>query len=515
MRQPFGYKARTLPFATKCDYCERKRRAGEEPKPEHSKSLAGALSTDEVTPTRASGAGASDYYRYNWGKMRPLFAVVAFSFFSASIGAAPARVSEARMLDQYRSRRADLRKALGDGVTVLFGRTEELEEDLRTGFFQESNFYYLTGWQEPGAILLLAPLPEDPKAPGYSAKAKLPREILFLPERNPDQERWTGRKLGPSDADARDVTGFASVLPAEKFETELLHVLESYAHIYTLPDQPAAQRLKQLAPLRDMRSATLAIAKLRMHKSAEEIALIQHSIDVSIEAHRAAWQHAAPGLYEYQIAAQMTDVYFAAGCERNAYAPIVGSGPNSVYLHYSRNSRRMDNGEVLLMDVGAECAGYAADITRTIPVNGKFTARQREIYDIVLGAQNAAIAAVKPGMMLSKTSPNSLYKIAYDYINSHGTDSHGEPLGKYFTHGLGHHVGLDVHDAYDPSAPLEAGMVITIEPGVYLPDENLGVRIEDMVLVTDHGAKLLTAALPRDPGAIEKLVGRGASSAKQ
>ncbi len=361
--------------------------------------------------------------------------------------------------------------------------------------------------------MLLAPLPEDSKAPGYDVKAKLPREILFLPERNPDQEKWTGRKLGPSDPDAKSITGFEAVMPAERFESELRTVLEAYPRLYTLVDQPPTARLRQLAPLRDISGAALAIAKLRMHKSPEEIALIQHATDVTLEAHRAAWQRATPGLYEFQIAAAMLDVYQDAGCERSAYAPIVGSGPNSVYLHYSRNSRRMDAGEVLLMDVGAECAGYASDITRTVPIGGKFTRRQREIYEIVLGAQKAAIAAVKPGQSLSKTVPNSLYHIAYDYIDSHGKDLHGDSLGKYFTHGLGHHVGLDVHDASDPSVPLEAGMVITIEPGIYIPEENLGVRIEDMVLVTEHGAKLLSAALPREPGEIEKLVGRGAPAA--
>ena len=428
------------------------------------------------------------------------------------MGFTPARAGDPRLLGQYRARRVELRKSLRDGVIVLFGRAEQ-DEDLRTGFFQESNFYYLTGWREPGAILVLAPLPEDAQAPAFAARERLPREILFLPSRNPEMEKWTGRKTAPDDLNAREITGFDAVMPAEKFEAQLRDLLEAYARIYTLSDQPAAARLRQLAPLRDIANAAPAIAKLRMAKSSEEIALIQHSTDVTLAAHRAAWQRAAPGLYEYQIAGAMAETYADAGCERSAYAPIVGSGPNSVYLHYSRNGRRMDGGEVLLMDVAAECAGYASDITRTIPVGGKFTARQREIYEIVLGAQKAAIAAVKPGMTLSKTAPNTLYKIAYDYINSHGKDLHGEPLGKYFTHGIGHHVGLDVHDASDPSAPLEAGMVITIEPGIYIPEENLGVRIEDVVLVTKNGGKVMSAALPREPGEIEKLVGRPAPAA--
>jgi Xaa-Pro aminopeptidase len=170
----------------------------------------------------------------------------------------------------------------------------------------------------------------------------------------------------------------------------------------------------------------------------------------------------------------------------------------------------MDRGELVVMDVGAECAGYAADITRTVPVGGKFSPRQREIYDIVLGAQKAVIAAVKPGMMIAKTAPDSvsLYKIALNYINTHGKDRNGEPLGKYFTHGVSHHIGLEVHDAFDPGAPLKEGMVITVEPGIYIPEENLGVRIEDMVLVTKDGAKLLSGALPREAGEIERALAR-------
>jgi len=227
-----------------------------------------------------------------------------------------------------------------------------------------------------------------------------------------------------------------------------------------------------------------------------------------VAAHLAAWKRAVSGLYEYQVAALMASVYLDRGCERSAYAPIVGSGPNAVYLHYDRNTRRMEHGELLLMDVGAECAGYAADVTRTIPVDGHFTKRQREIYDIVLGAQKAAIAAVKPGATIGRNTPNSIHEAAYEYLNSHGKDLHGAALGKYFTHGISHHIGLEVHDAADMAAPLEEGMVISVEPGLYLPDEQMGIRIEDMVLVTRDGARVLTAALPREAAEIEKAMGR-------
>jgi len=377
-------------------------------------------------------------------------------------------------------------------VVVLFGRAESDADELRTRFFQEPNFYYLTGWNQPGAVLVLEPA----------------RDWLFLPPKNPEAEKWTGSKTSAKDPNAAVVTGFEHVLPMQALEAELLKLLRQYPRLYALKGTAATAKLEKLAPLREISDARPPIAKLRMKKSAEEIALIEHATSLSIEAHRAAWKRAAPGLFEYQIAATMTGIFSESGCERPAYAPIVGSGPNSVFLHYSRNKRRMDSGEILLMDVAAECSGYASDITRTIPVSGRFNKRQREIYDVVLGAQRAAIAAIKPGMAIGRTAQNSIYKIAYDYINSHGKDLHGDPLGKYFTHGLSHHIGLEVHDASDPNAPLEAGMVITVEPGVYIPEEGLGVRIEDVVLVTESGAKVLSAALPREPGEIEKAIAK-------
>ncbi len=403
---------------------------------------------------------------------------------------------------EFAERREKWRKANPDGILVLFGAKES--EDLHYGFFQETNFLYLTGWEEPGAILILTPEP-DKDEPGLVERAREPREILFLPQRVPSEEKWTGRKLGPSDENVAQVTGFAKVLPAEQFESQLRALLDLYPAIYALPGDASAT-INRLAPLRNTLDAAKQIAKLRMAKSEAEISAIQRATDASIDAHKAAWRMMQPGQFEYEIAAVMTSSYLMDGCRRSAYAPIVGSGPNSTTLHYSRNSRRMDSGEVVVMDVAAECAGYASDITRTIPANGHFTKRQRELYDVVLGAQRAAIASVRPGMTIGKKTPDSLYQIALEYIDRHGKDLHGNSLGRYFTHGLSHHVGLDVHDASDTAERLRPGMVITIEPGIYIPEENIGIRIEDVILVTPTGAKVLSAALPSDPDELERAL---------
>ena len=194
------------------------------------------------------------------------------------------------------------------------------------------------------------------------------------------------------------------------------------------------------------------------------------------------------------------------GAEAEGYAPIVGAGPNSTGLHYDKLSRKIENGDIVVLDVAAQFSGYSADITRTLPANGKFTPRQREIYDIVLGAQNVALAMIKPGNDYCNKGDKSAFKAAYDYINSHGKDLHGQRLGQYFIHGLGHHIGLDVHDPGEYCAPLKAGMIVTDEPGIYIPEENLGVRIEDDVLVTETGAKLLSERLPRSADEIEKIM---------
>lgn len=390
-------------------------------------------------------------------------------------------------LSEYRTRRDALRKDL-QGTVVLFAKTVGPDEVY--GYVQEPNFYYLTGWTQPNAVLLI-----DKN-----------HDVLFLPHRNERAEIFYGRRAAPEDADAPRLTGFDHVQPMEKFESELSQSLQTGENVYGLPHDPGTEKLRSFLVFRQVSDAATLIAKLRIKKSEAEIAAIQHATDVSIEAHRAAWKRMQPGLYEYQVAATFSDVVFENGCERHAYSPIVGSGPNSTVLHYSTNTRRMDRGEVVVMDAAAECGSYASDITRTIPVGGKFSARQREIYNVVLGAQNAAIAAIKPGVKYYGDE-NSIAKIAKDYINSHGKDLHGEPLGKYFTHGLGHPVGIDVHDP-QVDEPLEAGMIYTVEPGIYIPEESIGIRIEDVVLVTDKGAKILSAVLPREADEVEKALAK-------
>jgi Xaa-Pro aminopeptidase len=400
---------------------------------------------------------------------------------------------------------------------VLFAPTEPEGPNDLYGFRQDDNFYYLTGWSEPGAALLITPASQDststPNPRGYT-------EILFLPTRNPIQERWTGPKLGPEDPTALRITGFDKVEPLDQMHDELLRIEPSARrNIYSdvgangevSPSTGSLQWLRRSNSFPTYVSFTDVkplIAKLRTVKDAGEHALIDRAVQASVAAHLAALKAIHHGVTEREISALMQYEFGKRGCERPAYAPIVGSGLYSTVLHYSDDSGTMKDGNIVVMDVGGEYSMYASDITRTAPVNGKFTARQREIYDVVLGAQEAAIHAFQLGKSrLTGNSPESLYKVAFDYINTHGKDQHGAPLGKYFIHGLGHHVGLNVHDANDPSLPLDRGMVFTLEPGIYIPEEKLGVRIEDMFYVDPAGKLvLMSRGLPRTPDEVEKAM---------
>ncbi len=413
----------------------------------------------------------------------------------------------------YTNRRALLSGTV-DGPIVIFGYTGHEDASEVAIFFQEPHFYYLTGHDEPGAVLVIYPVPPETGTVVHPWQDG----VLYLPARDPSQEKWDGPKIGPDDPGVQEKTGFANVEPIANLKGDLEKLATKYKNFYTLlppKDEEgyphltnSVAELRGMIPHATIQDIAPKLDAMRQVKSAGELALMQKAIDVSVDAQFDAMRHMRPGLFEYQIAARMKEVHEWGGCSREAYAPIVGTGFNSTVLHYSALDSEIKDGDVVVMDVGGEYGGYAADITRTIPANGKFTPRQREIYDIVLGAQNAAMAAVKPGAVLYG-GKGSLQGIVTDYINSHGHDKEGHTLGRYYPHGVSHHLGLDVHDPGDRNRPLEAGMVVTVEPGIYIPEENIGVRIEDDVLVTSDGFQLLTARLPRTADEIEKIMAEG------
>jgi len=442
---------------------------------------------------------------------------------------APVRAQQRREREPntvYASRRAKLAAEI-DAPIVLWGFSGREEISEAYVFAQEENFYYLTGHNEEGAAMLIMPRGENSAfKEGVSkytvAMDEFPGEALFLPPKDPAKEKWNGIRMSPEDPDIKPKTGFPAVLPFPQLRALVEHLAKYYSTLYTiLPyekeeggyphEKEVVDWLQLAAPQAKLKDIRLQIYALRQIKSPGEIAFLKQAIDLSLDAHLATMTMMRPGLYEYQVAAKMVEVHAMGGSEAEGYAPIVGAGPNSTALHYDKLSRKIEDGDIVVLDVGAQYSGYSADITRTLPANGKFTPRQREIYNIVLGAQNAALAALKPGMDLCPKGDKSVYKISYDYINSHGKDQHGKSLGQYYIHGLGHNIGLNVHDPGESCKPLASGMVVTMEPGIYIPEENLGVRIEDDVLITDTGFKFLSERLPRNPDEIEKIMADAAA----
>ncbi len=429
---------------------------------------------------------------------------------------------------EYRTRRVALGNKLQGGVAVLFAGEQPLLDFLP--FRQDSDFFYLTGWTEPGAALVvIGPGPATTVARlGTEVPAHAYREVLFLPERDLVMEKYTGAKMDAKTAGVAAAIGVDAVMPMSSMPEVLTAFLTvdravRGRHVWTQPDVAAASSTKTLLaaifaqttalPDNDVRTLTM---QLREVKSAAEIELLRKASDASIAGQFAGMRAIRPGVRERTVGAIELEKMTEEGCERPSYAPIVGSGPNSTVLHYAANDRTMEKGDVVVIDEAGEYSMYASDITRTMPVDGRFTPRQREIYEVVLGAQRAAAAAFVAGKMrlgnVNQRGPevtDTLDKVAYDYINTHGKDLHGEPLGKYFLHGLGHSVGIDVHDPYDAKSPLDKGWVFTIEPGVYIPEEKLGVRIEDVVYVDENGKLIdLIANLPHGPAEVEAAMRR-------
>ena len=416
----------------------------------------------------------------------------------------------------YRARRMALAAKLHGGVAVLFA-AQEAQLDFMP-YRQDADFYYLTGWNEPGAALLIVADADQPQ----TTQAPTPRrytEILFLPTRDLRMEKYTGAKLDAASPGVAQAAGVDAMQPMTELPAVLNRLMDAdrrLAHnVWAQPDSPQAKALLEFtaatlgvsAPTAP-RDVTGLTAQLRVVKDAGEIELQKKAADASITAQRVMMKTVKPGVTERALAGKMTAAWLENGCERASYAPIVGSGINSTTLHYSENTRTLEDGDILLVDAACEYSMYASDITRTVPVNGHFTPRQREIYNIVLGAQQAAIDAFVAGKSKindrDRRDADSLDNAAYNYINTHGKSLKGEPLGQYWLHGLGHMMGIDVHDPADYPAVLKPGMVFTIEPGVYIPEEKLGVRIECDFLVGADGKLIdLDAALPHTAEDVE------------
>ena len=436
-------------------------------------------------------------------------------------GVVPACALESVPKAEYHQRRVALAGKLKGGVAVLFAAEQPLVDFMP--YRQDEDFYYLTGWTEPGAAVVIVAATDAVAADAATATAARPaqpyREILFLPTRNVRVEKFTGAKMDATTPGAAATAGFDEVQPMTAMPGVLNALVasdrERLRKMAVEPGSAPAQALLGFTATTlglDAAPPTVNVAELvvplRAVKSGAELALLRKASDASIAAQMAEMKAVRPGVKERKVAGLITATLMDEGCERVSYAPIVGSGANATTLHYSDNSAVMQAGDVVVIDAAGEYSMYASDITRTLPVNGKFTARQREIYDLVLGAQRAAAAAFVAGK--SKINdplhkePDSLDQVAFAYINAHGKDLHGQPLGQYMVHGLGHLVGIDVHDPWDYTKPLDKGMVFTIEPGIYLPEEKIGVRIEDVFYVDADGKLVdLIAALPHEAAEIE------------
>lgn len=409
----------------------------------------------------------------------------------------PGSPSDSRLREEARARRAAYLERATEGVTLLFNRRHQ---DLNE-YVPDKNFYYLTGCDEPGAVLLLIP--------GSDA----PRETLFLAKRDRRQERWTGPRMAPGPEAARRL-GMQQVLSLDELPDALAQRAPPRGKVYAnLPPGPHREdagkcclepwvRLRRWLPDASVVDAGPEVAFLRMKKSKWEIERIRRAVEITMAGHRHALPAIGPGRFEYEVEAAIEYQFRSRGGTRPAFPSIVGSGSNAAILHYAENNRRMSSGDLVVIDVGAEFEGYSADLTRTYPVSGRFTRRQKEIYNIVLAAQEAALKQVRPGVTF-----DPIHQAALETIDSRGRDRQGRSLGRYFIHGTGHHLGLEVHDPVsDRGRPLEPGMVITIEPGIYIPEENLGIRIEDDVLVTRDGYRILSRGLPRRAEEIERTM---------
>lgn len=442
----------------------------------------------------------------------------------AALAQAPAGPPERPDPAFFAAHRQALMQAMEGGLAIVSAQPEiPRNDDAGYPYRQDSDFWYLTGFEEPDAVAVLRP-----------EAAAGERFALFVRPRDPANEIWTGHRAGVDGARERHGADIAYVI--DSLDAVLPRWLAEVRTVYwdASKDHPWAQeglrhRLEKWveedpAAARRLLGADEILAGLRLIKSPQEIEYLQQAIDLTSAAHRAALAAIRPGMYEYEVEALIEYVFRSRGSQRVGFNSIVGSGPNATTLHYEENERRMEADDLVVMDIGAEWNYYTADITRTAPVDGEFDQEERAIYQLVLDAQRAAIDRIRPGVTVGAVHARAAEVITEGLVRLgvlRGTVAENLEAGEYrrfFMHGTSHWLGLDVHDVGSYAEPLRPGMVLTVEPGIYIRDGadgvdpkwwNIGVRIEDDVLVTGDGHRVLSTG-PREIDEIEAImVGAG------
>ncbi|KTD03858.1 Xaa-Pro aminopeptidase [Fluoribacter gormanii] len=428
---------------------------------------------------------------------------------------------------EYQTRRNQLAKKLPEGSIAIIPAAREVlrNGDAHYRFRQDSNFYYLTGFNEPDALLVLI-------------RDESSQSILFSRTRNPAEEQWTGKRLGQDGALSE--LGMHAAFPIGSVAEELPKLLSGKSAIYyALARNPDLEKtiMQSLVTLKGQVRRGVKVpdqlcdlepilGEMRLFKSDAELDLMRRAATISVKAHEQAMRRCKHLEHEYQLEAELIYEFSRHGCRSVAYDPIVGCGENACILHYTDNNKPLHRGSLVLIDAGGEYENYAADITRTFPVNGKFSPEQKSIYELVLKAQKAGIAAVKPGLPWNAVQ-QIMIRILTEGLCALGILQGDvdelvakEAYKPFYMHNSGHWLGLDVHDCglykvHGEWRPLEPGMVLTVEPGLYISSTipgvdkrwwDIGVRIEDDVVVTKTGHEVLTAALPVDVDEIEALM---------
>ncbi len=419
----------------------------------------------------------------------------------------------------YREHRLRFSQALEKGGLAIFHSNDIMptSADGTMPFHQAADIFYLTGVDQEETVLLVFPDAYDPKD----------REILFVRETSPSIAIWEGAKLSQQQASAQ--SGIANVQWSSNYDATIKRLVPQAAHLYLNGNEHLRQsnevqtreerknkELMALYPLHSIRRSAPIMHRIRSRKTAGEVDQIKHAIGITGQAFQRVLGFMRPGVMEYEVEAEITHEFIRNGSRGHAYTPIIGSGFNACVLHYITNDSECRDGDVVLMDFGCEYGGYASDLTRSIPVNGKFTPRQREVYNAVLHVQKEATKLLVPGTFLDEyhrqvgtIMEQQLIKLGLLDKKAVAEQDPAKPLyKKYFMHGTSHFLGLDVHDVGLWTEPMAEGNVFTVEPGIYIPEEKLGIRIENNVLVTKNGPVDLFAQIPREVDEIEALMAK-------